>query len=57
MQFWIASRTWMSQSRPGWISRTSSQVPYEGGQLLGGDDRDIVDAELVEETDEPGGLR
>ena len=33
------------------------QVPYEGGQLLGGDDRDIVDAELVEETDEPGGLR
>jgi hypothetical protein len=33
------------------------QVPYEPGILLGGDDRDIVDAELVEETEEPGGLR
>jgi hypothetical protein len=33
------------------------QVPYEAGSLLNGEDRDIVDAELVEETDEPGGLR
>ena len=33
------------------------QVPYQAAELVGGDDRDIVDAELVEETDEPGGLR
>jgi hypothetical protein len=32
-------------------------VPYRADELLAGDDRDIVDAELVEETDEPGGLR
>lgn len=32
------------------------QVPYDVGTLLN-DDRDIVDAELVEEHDEPGGLR
>ncbi len=32
------------------------QVPYDAGSLLG-DDRDVVDAELVEENDEPGGLR
>ena len=36
---------------------TGAPGAVRGRQLLGGDDRDIVDAELVEETDEPGGLR
>jgi hypothetical protein len=52
-----AARTSLPGARPALEPPQVRQVPYQARDLLGGDERDIVDAELVEESDEPGGLR
>ncbi|HEY5981183.1 MAG TPA: GTPase domain-containing protein [Microlunatus sp.] len=52
-----ASQTALPGALPALEPPQVRQVPYPTLDFQGVDDGDVVDAELVEETDEPGGLR